>query len=82
MTIYGIVGRLDIKEGNNRMVTMAEEVGVHQFMETESLIKGTTPRTETTLSEIKGRRESVKKRSKGELKKLAKDRGKGDWTVV
>ena len=82
MTIYSIIGGLDIEEGDNRMGTMAEEEGMHELMETEGLIKCTSLRTETTLSEIKRRRELRQKRGEGELKELAENRGKGNRAVV
>ena len=55
---------------------------MHKLMKTHGLIESTTMRTETTLGEIKGRREAGKKRSKRELKKLTEDGGKGDRVVV
>ena len=38
MTIYSIIGGLDIEEGDNRMGTMAEEEGMHELMETEGFV--------------------------------------------
>ena len=39
-------------------------------------------KTETTLGEIKGRREAGKKRCKRDFKKLSENRSKGDGAVV
>ena len=55
---------------------------MHELMEAEGLIKGTSSRTETTLSEIKRRREPRQKRREGELKELAEYGGKGNRAVI
>ena len=82
LPIYSIIRGLDIKEGNDWIGTMVKEVSMHEFMEAKSLIKSTSRGTETTLSEIKRRRETGKKRSKGELEKLPENRGKRNRAVV
>ena len=82
LTIDGIISGLDIQEGNDGMMTMLEKVSMHKFMQTHSLIKSTSMGTETTLGEIKGRREAGKKRSEREFKKLTEDGGKRDGAVV
>lgn len=82
LAIDRIISGLDIQEGNHRMVTMLEEVGMHKFMETHGLVKCTTTGTETTLSKVKRRREAGQKGSKGKLKEFAENRSKRDWAVV
>ena len=82
LTIDSIIGRLDVQEGNDRMVTMVEKVGMHKLMETHGLVKSTTTRTESTLGKIKNRGETGQKGSKGELKEFAENRGKGYGAVI
>mgnify|MGYP003554116388 CR=1 FL=1 len=82
LAIDGIISGLDVQEGNNRVMTMLQEVSMHKLMKTHGLIESTTMRTETTLGEIKGRREAGKKRSEREFKKLTEDGGKRDGAVV
>ena len=82
MAINGIISGLDVQEGNNRVMTMSQEVSMHKLMKAHGLIKSTTMRTETTLGEIKGTREAGKRTSEREFKKLTEDGGKRDGAVV
>ena len=82
LTIDGIISGLDIQEGNDRMMTMLQEVSMHKLMKAHGLIESTAMGTETTLGEIKGRRIAGKERSKREFKKLTENGGKGDRAVV
>jgi hypothetical protein len=82
LAIDGIISGLDVQEGNDRVMTMLQEVSMHKLMKAHGLIESTAMRTETTLGEIKGRRKAGKKRSKREFKKLTEDGCKRDGTVV
>jgi len=82
LTIDGIISGLDIQEGNDRVMTMLQEVSMHKLMKAHGLIESTAMGTETTLGEIKGRRIAGKERSKREFKKLTENGGKGDRAVV
>ena len=76
LTIDGIISGLDIQEGNDRVMTMLQEVSMHKLMKAHGLIESTAMGTETTLGEIKGRRIAGKERSKREFKKLTEDGSK------
>ena len=82
LAIDGIISGLDVQEGNDRVMTMLQEVSMHKLMKTHVLMESTAMRTETTLGKIKRRRKARKKRSKRELKELSKNGSKGYRAVV